>query len=738
MKLKLKIWLSLGLLVSVVLILDLSFSYRKLVSELQAEARYDARTVFGFMMATRRIYQQQFVASGLPVDDRTIGFLPAHSFSRISKDFANWNKSGIFFNNVTDTPRNPGNLADRFEQEDMAYFRTNPKQTERMKPIVDDQGRRFMLYTAPIWIEPFCLKCHGDREAAPASIRDRYPAAYGYKVGDLRGLVSIRIPTRHFDDRLREVWGWQAVKSLLGYLVLFVVLGLLLERLVIRRLARLREGAQQVAAGEYDIRVAGGEGDEIAELAGGFNRMAEEVQARESALQREVEEKERGLEEIHRLAYFDTLTGLPNRAMLLDRLGMVLAIAIRQARTDALLLLNIDRFKNINEARGHKVGDLLLVKLAERLRPLLRDGDTLARLSGDEFAILLPGVAASREQAGRRILTVAAKIHDALREPFEIEDQGSVVLTASLGVSLCPEGDADQPGDVMRRADMALHRVKAAGGNDTAFFEVDMGESAQRRFVIERELRQAIRNDELRLYLQPQVNASGKLVGAEALVRWQHPERGLIPPGMFIPIAEESDLIIELGNWVFAEACRICSRDCVHGDPIRLSVNLSPRQFRQKGFVSWLKDLLASTGADPTRLTIEVTESLVIGDFNEVVARMHELTALGIHFSVDDFGTGYSSLAYLKRLPIHELKIDKMFVQDAPSDADDAALVETILAVARHLRLRVVAEGVETQEQADFMNARASVIHQGYLYGRPEPAEVWIERWCEIGSRQQP
>jgi diguanylate cyclase (GGDEF)-like protein len=730
MKLKTKIWISLGLLVTAMLALDLGVSYHRLVRELRDEARHDARTVFGFMMATRRVYQRQFVESGLPVTDATIGFLPAHSFSRISKDFANWNKSGIFFNNVSDVPRNPENQADRFELEDMAYYRANIRETERVSEILDDSGRRFMLYTAPIWVEPFCLKCHGAAETAPASIRQRYQAAYGYEVGALRGLVSIRIPTAYLDLRLQRVWGWQVVKSVAGYLLTFIVLGLLLDRLVLARLARLRDGAGQIATGNYAVRVSDAAGDEIGELAERFNHMAEEVASREEALQEEIHHRERGLLEIHRLSYFDPLTKLPNRAMLLDRLGMMLAIALRQGRVDALLLLNLDRFNTLNEARGHKVGDTLLIMLGERLQGALRDGDTLARLGGDEFAILLPGLGQHRDHASRHALTVAEKLLEALRQPFDLADQESVVLSASIGVSLLPDSEADLPEDVLRRAGLALHRAKATGGNGLAFFEADMGDAAQRRFTTERELRRAIRQGELRLYMQPQVNAAGEMVGAEALVRWQHPERGLVPPGVFIPIAEESDLIVELGAWVLTEACQLCAKQAIVGKSIRLSVNLSPRQFRQKDFVPWLKDLLAATGADPNKLTLEVTEGLVIGDFNEVVARMHELNALGIHFSVDDFGTGYSSLAYLKRLPIHELKIDKIFVQDAPTQADDAALVETILAVAQHMHLRVVAEGVETQEQADFLNARANVIHQGYFFGRPEPAEVWCARVC--------
>jgi diguanylate cyclase (GGDEF)-like protein/PAS domain S-box-containing protein len=442
----------------------------------------------------------------------------------------------------------------------------------------------------------------------------------------------------------------------------------------------------------------------------------------------DISELKRAEEKIHHLAYYDVLTGLPNRLLLNERLAHNLAAAHRRPSRGALVLLNIDRFKNINDARGITLGDRLLMALAQRLGELKRESDILARLSADEFALLLPDLSSVPEPCGLRALAVVEKIHAALRQPFII-DGDEVALTASLGITQFPEDVDDTQGAILRRADMALHRAKEAGGNQSAFFESGMDAAALQRFTIETELRRAIPAGELRLYLQPQVDNQGRVIGAEALVRWQHPERGLLPPGVFITVAEESDLIVDLGAWVLTESCRLMTRESMAGNTLRLSVNLSPRHFRQPGFVIWVRELLATTGADPTHLTLEVTEGLVIDNMGDVVAKMSELTTIGIHFSLDDFGTGYSSLGYLKRLPIHELKIDKSFVQDAPDDPNDAALVETILAVAQHMHLTVVAEGVETQAQADFLNARATLIHQGYLYGKPELAEVWLERW---------
>jgi len=450
------------------------------------------------------------------------------------------------------------------------------------------------------------------------------------------------------------------------------------------------------------------------------------------AIKQNVTEVKQAVDKIQYLTNYDPLTGLPNRTLLLDRLEQSLALANRQAVFGALIVLNIDRFKHLNDARGHALGDALLTAFAERLSQLIRDDDTIARLSADEFAILVHGLDANREAASHRAMILVSKIQDCLRNPFLIDGSNGVAITASLGVTLCPEGPSDTVEDIFRRADLALHRAKERGISQVAFFDSAMSASAEQRFRVERELRTAIVNSELRLFLQPQVNADGSRVGAEALVRWQHPERGLIPPAVFIPLAEESDLIIELDGWVMNESCRLIAQEEMTGMPLNLSVNISPRHFRQSTFVPWIKEVLAMTGADPTRLTLEVTEGLVIQDINDVVAKMTELTSLGIHFSIDDFGTGYSSLAYLKRLPIHELKIDKAFIQDAPTDSDDAALVETILSVAKHMRLKVVAEGVETKEQADFLNARGNVIHQGYLYGKPEAADSWIARWHQL------
>jgi diguanylate cyclase (GGDEF)-like protein len=666
------------------------------------------------MMATRRIYQKQFIDSGLAVSQKTIGFLPAHSFTRISKDFSNWNNSGVSFNTVSDVPRNPDNQADKHELAAMAEFRAHPDEKERVEDILDKNGKGYMLYTAPVWVEAFCLKCHGKREDAPPSIRDTYDNAYDYKVGDLRGLVSIRIPTSKLQESYRAMWYGQIGKTLFGYLVIFLVLGFLIDRLVLSRLSTLGELTRRIALGDYSARLEPSGQDEITNLADSFNTMVDQV--------------ERHAIHVHKLAYYDGLTGLPNRTLLFDRIQQLLATEQRTHGLTALILINPDRFRTINDARGHSTGDEVLKACAKRLSGILQEGDTLARMSADEFALLLPVLSQEPERAISHAMGVAQNIHAAFEQPLVI-GQEEVFLSLSQGISLFPEVEHESLQDVLRRADTALHRAKVAGGNQIACFEAGMGESVEKRFLIERELRQAIAENQLRLFLQPQVDAQGKPVGAEVLVRWQHPQRGLLGPFAFIPIAEESDLIIDLGAWILTEAFRLLPRLQYGGVPLRLSINISPRQFCRPGFAPWLCDLIRASNADPRYITLEITEGLVMDNIDSVIAKMVQLVDCGFHFAIDDFGTGYSSLSYLKRLPIEELKIDKSFIQDAPTDPKDAALVEAILSVARHMGLRVVAEGVETQEQADFLNARSEVIHQGYFYGRPEPAEDWIGRW---------
>ncbi len=455
-------------------------------------------------------------------------------------------------------------------------------------------------------------------------------------------------------------------------------------------------------------------------------------------LKQDITERKRAADEIHRLAHYDVLTSLPNRSMLVEHLTGLQVPPGHDgpARVHALLLLDLDRFTTFNDARGSEMGDRLLCAVALRLSQQLPPEGLLVRVAGDEFAIVLHGLGGDMAQAGRNALAFAAQMQAALGQPLRLQgDAAPTQWTASTGITLYPQSGEDAVHDALRRASTALHRAKALGGGQVAFFEREMGQAAELRFRVERELRHAIGAGELRLFLQSQVDVQGQVVGAEVLVRWQHPRDGLVSPAVFIPVAEGSDLIVLLGRWVLEQSCLLLARPAFAGQLVRLSVNLSARQFRQPDFVDELRQMLARSGADPTRLTLEVTEGLVIDDFDDVVAKMHELVALGVEFSLDDFGTGYSSLAYLKRLPIRELKIDRSFVRDASTNADDGALVEAILSVARHFGMRVVAEGVETQAQADYLVAHApAIVCQGFLFSRPEPQADWLARCAPVDA----
>ncbi len=439
----------------------------------------------------------------------------------------------------------------------------------------------------------------------------------------------------------------------------------------------------------------------------------------------DITERKINEESIHRLAYYDPLTDLPNRRLFLDRLANAQAAAKRRGHHGAMLFMDLDHFKHINDARGHEAGDHLLQEAAARLTQLLRKEDTVARLGGDEFVILLANLTCAETEAPQFAQSVAEKIHRAMAVPFHLAE-GEFILSTSIGVTLF-HGSEVSVHSIIREADTALYRAKESGRSCVRFFEASMRLAVEERFDLESELRHVVSREQLCLFLQTQVDAAGHIVGTEALLRWQHPTKGLISPAVFIPLAEETGLIVPIGHWVLHEACRIQARMAASGRALRMSVNVSPRQFRQPDFVAGVQEVLESTGIDPARLVLEITEGVVIEDIQRTIDKMNELKAIGVRLSIDDFGTGYSSLTYLKRLPIDELKIDRSFVRDAPVDSSDAALVDAILSVSRHLRLAVVAEGVETHEQLNFLKARGCDCFQGYLYGMPMPAEAFLQ-----------
>ncbi|HEY1092414.1 MAG TPA: bifunctional diguanylate cyclase/phosphodiesterase, partial [Burkholderiaceae bacterium] len=377
----------------------------------------------------------------------------------------------------------------------------------------------------------------------------------------------------------------------------------------------------------------------------------------------------------------------------------------------------------INDNFGHAVGDGVLKEVARRLLGHVRQGDTVTRVGGDEFVVLLPELSTVEQSAAARAMTIGEKLRQEISRPIALESH-TCMTEASIGVTLFPKS-AQGLDDLLREADIAMYRAKETGRNALTMFAHEMQAVLTERFALEQDLRTALAGQELRMYLQAKVNAAGAVQGAEALLRWQHPQRGLVAPGLFIQIAEESGLIVRIGAWILTQACSVIAQQRAQGRSLGIAVNVSARQFQMADFVAQVSQILAETGADPRLLTLEITESLLLEDTEKIVARMDELAALGVRFSIDDFGTGYSSLAYLKRLPVSELKIDQSFVRGAPEDKNDVAVIVAVVSMAHHLGFAVVAEGVETAEQQAFLAAQGCDYFQGYLHHRPEPAASW-------------
>lgn len=445
---------------------------------------------------------------------------------------------------------------------------------------------------------------------------------------------------------------------------------------------------------------------------------------------RDITERKQAEARIEYLAYFDALTELPNRRLLLDRLEQNISRARRHCHFGAMLFLDLDRFKNINDSLGHPIGDALLKEVSKRLTVDLRTEDTVSRLGGDEFVMLLSDLGTDPINAAAVAQQKAEAIQDRLAQKYQISEH-VLHVTPSIGVAMFPSGEeGNETGtDILRYADTAMYRAKDDGRDTIRFFLPSMQAAADARLAIEKELRYAMEKNELSLYFQPQVDQTGNIVGAETLIRWQHPEKGFISPVSFIPVAEATGLILPIGNWVLLNACKYLKSWEDAGLPLEhLAVNVSPRQFRQPDFVQQVHSILEETGANPSTLGLELTEGMVIDNVIDTIEKMQALKQMGIELSIDDFGTGYSSLAYLKKMPLDILKIDQSFVRDIATDASDAAIVDTIISMANHLDLRVIAEGVETDLELAFLAGKGCKIYQGYHFSRPVPDDQFTKQ----------
>ncbi|MEN9538622.1 MAG: hypothetical protein RLZZ126_857 [Pseudomonadota bacterium] len=441
--------------------------------------------------------------------------------------------------------------------------------------------------------------------------------------------------------------------------------------------------------------------------------------------------------EIENLAFYDPLTKLPNRRLLRDRLQQALVGCRRGSDAGALLFIDLDNFKVLNDTRGHAMGDLLLQQVGQRLTACVRQDDVVARLGGDEFVAMLHGLSSSVIESGNQARMVGEKILAALNQPYSLAGE-THYSTCSIGIALFPD-NADTVEELLKRADVAMYQAKNSGRNALCFFDPDMQSAIMAQAAVEADLREGLHSGQFVLFYQGQVDHRQQLIGAEALVRWRHPRRGMVSPAEFIPLAEETGLIVPLGQWVLESACRqlVTWRDDPRTAGLVLSVNVSSRQFRSHDFVPQVLAVLDRTKVDPHLLKFEITESLMLKDVPETIQKMEVLKARGVGFSIDDFGMGYSSLSYLRRLPLDQLKIDKSYVQDVFNDVNDAAIVRTIVALARSLGLEVVAEGVETDDQRDFLAANGCNIYQGYLFSRPGPAEDLLRNVKAVSAKSE-
>ncbi|HUO44370.1 MAG TPA: EAL domain-containing protein [Burkholderiales bacterium] len=536
-----------------------------------------------------------------------------------------------------------------------------------------------------------------------------------------------------------------------GTAFLFVLLTILLWKhastLILRPLSELKRGVDMLGAQDYATRVVVEADDEIGALAKAFNRMAEDLSVSHAKLieygrglemqvvartrelsntnillQEEIEQHKLAARRIEYLAYYDSMTTLPNRSMFGKLLAQGLANARRNKKQLAVLFLDLDRFKNVNDTLGHDAGDALLQEVAKRLKDSLRGNDTVARLGGDEFVVLLPEL-----DDGKQAETVARKLLSIITKPFSVYDH-ELRITASIGISTYPKDGEDEQ-TLTKNADIAMYQAKDEGKNNFQFYSTQFNAHSFERLALESSLRRALERDEFQLYYQARRNLrTGQIPGMEALLRWKHPDLGMVSPVQFIPVAEETGLIVPIGAWVLKAACQQNVAWQKMGLPrLTMAVNLSARQFNDANLLRNIQNTLKETGMEPTLLELEITESMLMHDVERTLQVLTDIKKMGILLAIDDFGTGYSSLSNLKQFPVDTIKIDRSFIRDTPGDPEDKAIAEAIIAMSKTLSLSVIAEGVETKEQVDFLREHACDEIQGFYFNKPMPPDDFAE-----------
>ena len=814
----------------------------------QQRAYSKAKTLQDYFVSMRYVYQQQFLSSGLDLNDSTIGFLPAHASTHISEEFQKRSTQNISIRNVSDNPREAQNMANAEEKKAIDYFTTHPSEKETMQ-IVKNKGEEIFFYAAPLRIEAYCLACHGKKSEVLPYISRRYENAYNYKIGDVRGITSIKIPVSLIFDQVIVTF-WQGM--LFSWIVVFGLLIFMyiaikeltkrdvkqkkaLEEAVEERTATLQQKSTELehtyehqkhlysvlrtVADSNQILITTQALEELLEKTAlclfsndsfahvkislfknnilqvmeshGFddeqevnelenyvfeNNTSTQFRSVTPSMPKSCQDKflQRGISELYitvltsdkfskkalgvlsvstflpggfspeehemieelsgdigfainsfmqkediiQLSYYDPLTKLANRAMLGEQVRIAIALASQAKTFGALLFMDLDNFKYINDLQGHNVGDMLLVLVAKRLEKFVSHNSSVARFGGDQFSLLVSYTGKTEQEAAQNAETLAMQILVAMREPF-ILDTHPFYLTVSIGISMI-SGD-EKADTIISHSDSAMYAAKDAGKNAICFFDANIQKIMEEKSFLLHQLHDAIDLQQFVLYYQKQVNADSNTIGFEALIRWEHPERGLVPPLSFIPLCEESGLIIPLGSWVLKQAIAQAKKwqEDAQKAHWRISINVSAKQFMHEDFVPLVQETLEQYKVHAEGIRLEITESVLIGDIKQALEKITQLKAMGLSLSIDDFGTGYSSLQYIKLLSLDELKIDQSFVRDLIADKSNASIIETMITIGQKLGIEVIAEGVETQEQFERLKEMGCLYFQGYLFGKP-------------------
>lgn len=547
------------------------------------------------------------------------------------------------------------------------------------------------------------------------------------------GKLFIKADLSHLNDKIIQYLIFTSSMAMVG-LGLASLLLLKLRQGITRPLQQLTRLMDTVTRNnDYSIRASNDSSDEIGVLSRGFNKMLMHIQINDEKLAHELAERYRAEEHLDKLAYYDVVTGLPNRHFFHQKLTQVIEHAINNKSLMALLFLDLDNFKTVNDTLGHKTGDVLLKQASSRLSGVVRQSDYICRVGGDEFAIIIENINHIEDTT-----VVTTKCIECLSRPFVFNGK-NFFIGVSIGVSVCPD-DAITANDLLVNADMAMYEAKLNGKNNYQYYHQEMNVAHSEKYQLESDLRHAIERDQLELYYQPQVNAkNGMLTGVEALMRWHHPDKGIIGPDVFIPVAEESNLILQLGEWLLNTACKHAKQiDDSLTKGIRIAVNISPRQMLEDTFIDTVFNALKMSGITPSLLDFELTESIFMDDREILHSNVNKLKQLGISIVIDDFGTGFSSMSYLKSFPISMLKIDKSFISGLPDGSEDAAIIQAVIAMSHNLNIKVIAEGVETKVQAELLQDYACDFFQGFYYAKPMPFDelLKIESDSKISSKQ--